>query len=71
MVELNVAQDELEAVIAILPSMREPTVAHLHRGEGLSVKAAVPRRDLPKLIPSLKERGATDIAVTQLEQIVP
>jgi hypothetical protein len=31
----------------------------------------VPRRDLPSLIPSLKERGATDIAVTTLEQIVP
>lgn len=71
MVELNVASADLDAVIAVLPAMREPTIAHLHRGEGLSVKAAVPRRDLPSLIPSLKERGATDIAVTTLEQIVP
>ncbi len=71
MVELNVTKDELESVIAILPSMREPTVAHLHRGNGLSVQAAVPRRDLPQLIPSLKERGATDIVVSQPEQIVP
>ena len=71
MVELNVTASELESVIAILPSMREPTVAHLHGGEGLSVKAAVPRRDLPQLIPTLKECGATDIAVTRLEQIVP
>ncbi|MEE8489678.1 MAG: ATP phosphoribosyltransferase, partial [Acidimicrobiia bacterium] len=71
MVELNVTKDELESVIAILPSMREPTVAHLHGGNGLSVKAAVPRHDLPQLIPSLKERGATDIVVSQLEQIVP
>lgn len=71
MVELNVARDELESVIEILPCMREPTIAHLHGSEGLSVKAAVPRRDLPKLIPNLKQRGATDIAVTALEQIVP
>ena len=71
MVELNVTGDELESVIEILPSMREPTIAHLHGSEGLSVKAAVPRGDLPLLIPALKERGATDIAVTQLEQIVP
>ncbi len=71
MVELNVPRGDLEAVIEILPSMREPTIAYLHGGAGLSVKAAVPRRDLPQLIPSLKERGATDIAVTQLEQIVP
>ena len=71
MVELNVTPDDLESVIEILPSMREPTIATLHGGEGLSVKAAVPRSELPGLIPLLKERGATDIAVSRLEQIVP
>jgi ATP phosphoribosyltransferase len=71
MVELNVTEDELEPVIDILPCMREPTIAYLHGGAALSVKAAVPRRDLALLIPALKERGATDIVVTQLEQIVP
>ncbi|MEX1125536.1 MAG: ATP phosphoribosyltransferase [Acidimicrobiia bacterium] len=71
MVELNVSRDDLDSVIAILPSMREPTIAALHGGGGLAVKAAVPRSDLPALIPLLKERGATDIAVSRLEQIVP
>lgn len=71
MVELNVSRDDLDSVIAILPSMREPTIATLHGGGGLAVKAAVPRADLPALIPLLKERGATDIAVSRLEQIVP
>jgi ATP phosphoribosyltransferase len=71
MVELNVSRDDLDSVIAILPSMREPTVASLHGGDGLAVKAAVPRAELPTLIPLLKERGATDIAVSRLEQIVP
>lgn len=71
MVELNVSSNDLDSVIAILPSMREPTIAWLHGGEGLAVKAAVPRSDLRTLIPLLKERGATDIAVSRLEQIVP
>ncbi|HLF61775.1 MAG TPA: ATP phosphoribosyltransferase [Acidimicrobiia bacterium] len=71
MVELNVSRDDLDSVIEILPSMREPTIATLHGGDGLAVKAAVPRSDLPSLIPLLKERGATDIAVSRLEQIVP
>lgn len=71
MVELNVTPNDLESVIEILPCMREPTIATLHGGEGLSVKAAVPRSKLPGLIPLLKERGATDIAVSRLEQIVP
>lgn len=71
MVELNVTEDELESVVEILPCMREPTIAYLHGGAALSVKAAVPRIELARLIPALKERGATDIVVTQLEQIVP
>ena len=31
----------------------------------------VPRADLPRLVPSLKSRGATDIVVSTCEQIVP
>ena len=71
MVELNVSPEDMEQVIAVLPSMREPTVATLHGAEGLAVKAAVPRSELPGLIPLLKTRGATDIVVSSLEQIVP
>lgn len=71
MIELNVAAEFLEAVIEILPRMREPTIASLYGDSGLAVKAAVPRLALPELIPLLKERGATDIVVSRLEQIVP
>jgi ATP phosphoribosyltransferase-like protein len=71
MVELNVAPEDIEGVIEVLPSMREPTIATLHGSSGLAVKAAVPRSRLPGLIPLLKTRGATDIVVSRLEQIVP
>lgn len=71
MVELNVSTADLEGVIEVLPCMREPTIATLHGATGLAVKAAVPRSELPGLIPLLKTRGATDIVVSRLEQIVP
>lgn len=71
MLELNVPLADLDAVIEALPAMREPTVAMLHGGAGMAVKAAVPRSDLPRLIPRLRQLGATDIAVSRLEQIVP
>jgi ATP phosphoribosyltransferase len=71
MLEVNVPADRLEAVVAVLPSMREPTMAPLHGNQGFAVKAAVPRRDLPKVIPEIKARGGTDIVVTALAQIVP
>jgi ATP phosphoribosyltransferase len=71
MLEVNVPADRLEAVVAVLPSMREPTMAPLHGDQGFAVRAAVPRRDLPTVIPEIKARGGTDIVVTALAQIVP
>jgi ATP phosphoribosyltransferase-like protein len=71
MLEVNVTRDQLEAVVAALPCMREPTIAALHGDAGYAVKAAVPREDLPRLIPELKARGGTDVVVSKLDQIVP
>jgi ATP phosphoribosyltransferase-like protein len=71
MLEVNVPAEKLDAVIAVLPSMREPTMAPLHGDQGFALKAAVPRADLPRVIPEIKARGGTDIVVTALAQIVP
>lgn len=71
MVELNVAAADLARVVAVLPCMREPTISTLHRDAGYAVRAAVPRAELPRLVPLLKAQGATDIVVSACEQIVP
>lgn len=71
MVEVNVAPEHLESVLAVLPCMRQPTVSTLAGNEGFAVKAAVPRADLPEVIPNLKACGGEDIVVTRLAQIVP
>ncbi len=71
MVEVNVDAASLESVIDALPCMREATISQLHGSEGFAVKAAVPRRELPGVIPVIKARGGTDIVVSRIEQIVP
>jgi len=71
MLELNVDASKLEAVVAILPCMREPTVSPLRGGDGFAVKVAAPRDSLSKLIPEIRKRGGTDIIVTQPMRIVP
>ncbi len=71
MVEVNCGADGLEALIAVMPAMRQPTVNRLHGDAGYAVKAAVPRQDLPRLIPRIKAAGGTDIVVSTLAQIVP
>jgi ATP phosphoribosyltransferase len=71
MVEVNAPAGRLDAVVAILPCMRQATVAPLFGNNGYAVKAAVPRDDLPQVIPALKAAGGTDVVVSQLAQIVP
>ena len=70
MLEMNVAPEHLERLIAVLPCMREPTISSLHGEAGYAVKAAVPRADLTKLIPDIKACGGTDIVVTNISQLV-
>jgi ATP phosphoribosyltransferase len=70
MLEVNVAGEDLDAVIAILPCMREPTISPLHGNGAYAVKAAVPRRELAALIPQLRACGGTDVVVTTPSQIV-
>jgi len=71
MLEVNVAAADLDALIAVLPCMRHPTIARLHTEDAYAVKAAVPRSVLPTLIPELKAKGGSDIVVASLSQIVP
>ncbi len=71
LLEVNVDPDRLEAVVAAMPCMRRPTVCSLWGEAGLAVKAAVPRDALPTLLPELKRRGATDLVVSELAQVMP
>lgn len=71
MLEVNVGAEQLEAVCALLPCMREPTVASLHDDAGYAVKGAVPRDVLPTLVPRLKVAGGSDVVITPIAQIVP
>jgi ATP phosphoribosyltransferase len=70
MIEMNVGPNSLERVIDVLPCMRKPTVAPLHDQAGFAIKAAVPSKSLPQLIPLLKNNGAADLVVMELGQIV-
>ena len=71
MIEVNASAACLDAVVAVLPSMRQATVSRLFGDGGYAVKAAVPRELLPQVIPAVKAAGGTDVVVSTLSQIVP
>ena len=70
MIDLNVTADRLEAVVDVLPCMRQPTVSQLGHEGGYAVRAAVRRDVLASVVPDLKARGATDIVVSSIAQII-
>ena len=70
LVKLNVSPGDLPAIIAVLPSMRSPTVSKLFGEAGYAVEAVVQKSEINVLIPELKERGATDIIELSIAKIV-
>ena len=71
MMDLNVSQENLQAVVDCLPSMRTPTVSPLSDSGWVAVRAAIPRKQLAEIIPKLKSAGACDIVTTSAEQLIP
>jgi ATP phosphoribosyltransferase len=70
MLEMNVAASSLDAVLAILPCMRMPTVMPLAGEGGFAVKSAVPTGEVRRLIPLLKAAGASDILEFAFSKVV-
>jgi len=71
LVKLNVADEQLDAVIALLPAMKSPTVSKLFGQGGYAVETVVPKAAINTLIPALKDHGATDIIELPISKIVP
>lgn len=71
MIEVNVTREQLDALLDVLPSMRQPTVAELAHDSGFAVRSAVPRSQLAVVVPRLKSVGGTDIVWTEIAGIVP
>ena len=60
----------LDAVLAVVPSMKAPTVSPLAEG-GFAIETVVDKRGVNRLIPQLKAAGATDILELPISKIVP
>jgi ATP phosphoribosyltransferase len=70
LIKLNVDEDRLQAVLAVVPSMKAPTVSSLSEG-GFAIETVVDTRGVNRLIPELKAAGATDILEIPISKIVP
>jgi ATP phosphoribosyltransferase len=70
LIKLNVGEAELPQILAVVPSMKSPTVSPLSEG-GYAVETVADKRTVNTLIPRLKAAGATDILELPISKIVP
>jgi len=70
LVKLNVAEEDLAGVIALLPALKAPTVSKLFGTEAYALETVVPKSQINTLIPALKDAGASDIVEVALAKIV-
>ncbi|MHC3379488.1 ATP phosphoribosyltransferase [Haloarcula sp. H-GB5] len=67
---MNAPEDALNDVEEVLPGMGGPTVMDIAGSDQLAVHAVVEERAVFETISSLKDVGASDILVTEIERLV-
>jgi ATP phosphoribosyltransferase len=70
LVKMNVPERRLEEIIAILPTMKAPSVAKLYDTNYYAVESVVAKDQINELIPKLKQHGAEDIIELSISKII-
>ena len=70
LVKLNVSRENFEDVVALVPSMKAPTVSELAHGDGFAIETVVAKNQINTLIPALKDAGATGILELPISKII-
>ena len=69
--KLNVPEESLDAVVKILPCLKEPTISHLRNSDWLAVEVVVDEEVVRDIIPQLKDAGASGIIEYPLNKVIP
>ena len=68
--KMNVAKKDLKNVLAILPSMKKPTISSLSDSDWYDVDTIIDEKVAKKLLPELKRAGAQGIIEYPLNKVI-
>ncbi len=71
LLKLNVSSADLQAVLALVPSLKQPTISQLSGDAGYAVETVVAKSQINVLIPDLVDAGATGILEIPIAKIIP
>lgn len=69
--KMNVARNNLERVLGLLPALRQPTVSPLTNAEWVAIETVLDERTARDLIPELSRAGAEGIVEYPLNKVIP
>ncbi len=69
--KMNVPREALEAVLAVLPSEKSPTISSLADENWVAVEVVLAERVERRLVPELRDAGASGIITYPLKKVIP
>jgi ATP phosphoribosyltransferase len=69
--KMNVSRGNLEAILSLLPALRQPTVSPLTNPDWVAVETVLDERAARDLIPELSRAGAEGIVEYPLNKVIP
>ena len=67
---MNVRRDDLDAVTAILPALRNPTISHLTAPDWVAISTIIDEQAVRTIVPALKQAGATGIVEYPINKVI-
>ncbi len=71
LLKLNVSKEQFDAVLPLVPALKAPTVSELAGDGGYAIETVVAKNQINRLIPALKDAGATGILELPISKIIP
>ena len=68
--KMNIPQDKLQEVLAVLPSLKNPTISQLAESDWVAAEIIVEEKTARELIPKLKRAGASGIVEYPLNKVI-
>ncbi len=68
--KMNAPNSAVEAITEILPSLNNPTVAHLYKSDWVSIESILPEQEVRRIVPKLLKLGAEGIVEYSLNKVL-
>ncbi|MBU0897293.1 MAG: ATP phosphoribosyltransferase, partial [Candidatus Omnitrophica bacterium] len=68
--KLNVKKRNLEKILTVLPALKRPTISSLSLKDWVACEVIIEEKEVRKILPLLKERGAQGIIEYPLNKVI-